>query len=230
VYLDVNGLITQQNGDGGDKLQREGFWFTGVCFNPSYPSVPGLAPYATALQILTDANGNLERDEIKYTAILDPNDVSRDQLVPNVIACGLFGYEDKIKRIFSNVVKNFSRYPNNDLAFITDYTRIARALGMWYLYPILFILDIWLLMSITFLVIRSYFDSNNTYVSDDLNSIADLAQTKQRYPSPFSFMARKIFKWFRKGGPMYGMNVYFNPATGANQEFVSLWTPIVERF
>jgi len=230
MYLDINGLITQQDGDGGDKLQREGFWFTGAYFNKSYPLVPGLASYSTALEILTDANGNLERDEILYTAVADPNDVSRDQLIPNVIACGLYGYEDRVQRIFDNVISNFSRYTNNDVAFLTDYARFFRAFHLWFLYPLIFFLDIWLFWSSIFLVIRSYFDPNNLYVGDDLNFIADLAQTKHSYPSPFTFAARKIFKWLRKGGPMYGMQVYFNPVTGANPEFISLWAPIVEDF
>jgi hypothetical protein len=189
-----------------------------------------MAPYIVVLRYLTDANGNLQRDEILYTAILDPNDVSRDQLTPNVIACGLYGYLGYVKRIFSNIISNYSRYPNNDIAFLTDYSRIFRALGLWYLYPIIFLFDIWLLLSTIFTTVVTHFDPDNKYVGNDLNLIADLAQTKQVYPTPLSFIARKFFKWFRFGGPMYGMKVYFNPNTGANPEFIALWGPVVEKF
>lgn len=230
MYLDPSGLIEQQDGDGGDKLQRESFWFLGQ-FYSGWPSIPGMTNYPEALEILTDANGNLQRDEVKYTAVADPNDVSRDQLIPTVIACGVYGYEDRVKRIFANVVKNFSRYPNNsDVAFLIDYSRFFRALRLWPLYPVIFLFDIWFLISTLFTVARSYFDPKNKWVGDDLNFIADLKQAQEIYQTPFSFLCRKIFKKFRKGGPMYGLKIYFDPKTGANTEFIDLWKPIVEDF
>lgn len=229
MYLDNKGLITQSNGDGGDKLNREGFWYEGLHLNTFYPAVPGMAPYYEALVVLTDANGNLQRDEIKYTAVLDPNDVSRDQLSPNVRACGYYNYDNRTKRILTNVLKNYSRYPNNDLAFIYDYARFIRSLYAWYLFPLLYLMDVYLLLSTFFAVIVSRFDYSNQYVGNDINLIGDLAQAKYVLPTIFSFLSRKLFK-LRRNGPMYGLEVYFDPSTGANPEFISLWKPLVEDF
>jgi hypothetical protein len=229
MYLDDKGLIEQSDGDGGDKLGREGFWYEGCYLNPAQMPIPGMAPYYEALVVLTDANGNLQRDEIKYTAILDPNDVSRDQLSPTVRACGYYDYNGRVKTILKNILKNYSRYPNGDLAFITDYARIARALYAWYLLPLLYVADLYLLGSTLFSVVLSYFDKANKYVGDNINLIGDLAQSNAVLPTLFAWLSKKLFK-LRRNGPMYGLEVYFNPSTGANEEFVDLWAPIVEKF
>ena len=232
MYLDTKGLITQSNGDGGDKLQREGFWYEGSNYNTSLLQPPGMASYPKALIILTDSEGNLLRDEVQYT---NPTDVSRDQLVSNIRACPLYGQSSVLQRIFANVIKNISQYPNGDLAFLIDYARFIRSFGLWYLFPVLLILDIQLFLTAIYNVLISYPDKNgwfwaaNTYVGNDLNFIGDLQQAKKHLSTPLSFLARKIFK-LRAGGAMYGMEVYFNANTGANPEFIELWKPIVKDF
>lgn len=226
MYLDANGLITQANGDGGDKLQREGFWYEGLFLNAYYPMIPAMASYRTALSILTDAIGNLERDEIQYTAVLDPNDVSRDQLVSNVRACGYYGYNSVTKNILSNVVKNYSRYPNNDLAFFQDYGRFIRSFRTWFLYPLLLITDIQLMLS-TIVQLLWAFDPTEV---DDLNLAGDLAQAQHTFPTPWSFLARKAYKYLRPFGYAYAFQTYFSAVSGANIEFADLWIPIIERF
>lgn len=237
MYLDSNGLITQkpaapgQVGDGGDKLQREGFWFAGWQLNPNYPVIAGMAPYSVALTILTyDAQGDLERDEIQYTQALDPDDVSRDQLSPNVNACGLYEFTSRVTRIFTDLISNYSRYPNNDLAFLNDYGRIMRAYNKWYFYPLILFCDIYFMLSSMVTVGITWFDWSDAYAGNDLNLICDLATYQVRQPTPFAWMARKFFKFLRRGGAMHGLNVYFNPATGANPEFIDLWQPTVENF
>lgn len=232
MYLDPNGLIEQQDGDGGDKLQREGFWYEGHAYNHTFPNPSGMASYDDALAFLTDSNGNLLRDEIKWT---DPLDVSRDQLVPNVRCCGIYRFKDRLNRILGNVIRNFSRYPNGDIALFTDYARFIRAYDNIIFYPLLLILDVQLLLSSIFRVLLSYPDKYgwfwkaNSYVGDDLNHIGDLAQAKYWLGTPLGFLSRKIFK-LRAGGAMYGMRIYFDASTGANTEFIDLWNPIVEDF
>jgi hypothetical protein len=223
MYLDANGLIEQSNGDGGDKLQREGFWFLGNYFS-GWMAIPGMAAYADALRILQNSQGQIIRDEILYTS---PTDVSRDQVTPNIIACGFLGKTWWIQKIVSGLLSNFSRYPNGDIAFVQDYGRLVRALGLWYLSPLLYLCDLQMLVSV---IIRIFagFDPNN--VGDDINTIADLAQAQHVYPTAVSFMARKLYKYLRPQGPLYPLQWYFRAETGANTEFIELWKPIVENF
>jgi len=86
------------------------------------------------------------------------------------------------------------------------------------------------MLSTIFTVAVTWFDWSDTYAGNDLNLIADLKTYSARQPTPFSWFARKFFKYLRRGGPMHGLNVYFNPATGADIEFIELWQPTVENF
>lgn len=236
MYLDAKGLPEQQDGDGGDKLQRVGFWWEGMDVANHFPFVSGMASYPESLEALTDANGNLLRDWVKYT---DPKDISRDQMIPNIRCCGFYeryGGKDRLDRILLNLLKNFSRYPNKDFAFLTDYACFVRSYSAWYLYPFLLIADAYLVLSTIFTVVLGLFDRTgwfwrkDKFVGDDLNLIGTLSQAKEVLPTIFSFLARKIFRHFRPGGCMYGMVVYFDPSTGANTEFIDLWKPTVEDF
>ncbi len=238
MFLDQAGLITQSNGDGGDKLQREGFFYEGERLNAIFPVIPGMASYRQALTILADSNGNLRRDQVQYT---DAHDVSRDQLVSNIRACGYFGYTDVVKNCLKNVVLNFSRYPNNDIAFLTDYARFARALNWWWSYPLLILFDFFMLVNS---IIRIVKGRNYDDVGDDVNHIGDLAQCSHTYPTFFSWFARWTYARFRPHfsigttdhvtatrtpgpGPAYALIWYFRPESGANPEFATLWIPIV---
>lgn len=231
MYLDKDGLIVQADGDGGDKLQREGFWYEGTNFCPR-EQIRGMAYYHAALAILSDQEGNLMRDQIKWT---DPKDVSRDQLVSNIRAIGYrtYGssldifYQAKLKRILTNVIKNFSRYPNGDLAFLIDYSRFARAFGTWWLYPLILLGDLQMLANT---LIRLWAGRNPDDVGDDINHIGDLAQARLSLPSPISWLARKLYVWFRRPTRYWPIEHYFRAESGANTEFIDLWKPILEKF
>jgi hypothetical protein len=161
------------------------------------------------------------------------------------------------------VIKNYSRFPNGDIAFIGDYARFIRAFGLWYLYPVLLLGDlvlavnaliicfwlarvpskwqVWLASKVSWLywltnqyppnaegVAQSPYGPTNT--SNDINFIGDLAQAQTIYPTPVSFLARKIYKSFRPNGVSFALSSYFSVESGANVEFATLWTPIAEKF
>jgi hypothetical protein len=147
MYLDAKGLITQKGGDGGDTLQREGFWYEGCALLPigTKFSSPGMATYPEALNILQTPQGFVRSWQSPYN---NPSDTSRDQLVSNIRALGyLRPPYPFLSKIFRGVVKNYSRFPNGDIAFIGDYARFIRAFGLWYLYPILFVGDLVLVVN-----------------------------------------------------------------------------------
>lgn len=237
MYLDSKGLITQQNGDAGDQLQREGFWNEG-CYL-AYPKcvvIPNLATYRDAITILWTLKG-FTRSWLPGTSIPpwnDPTDCSRDQLVSNIRAMGYCGYKEPLDFILTGVIKNFSRFPNGDIAFINDYGRFIRAFKLWFLYPLLFICDLPIIVNS---IIRCFQGRDFNNVGDDVNHIGDLAQAQHTYPTLVSFIARKIYIAFRpnfnpacRNGAEYALSWYFRADSGANPEFIGLWAPIVDNF
>lgn len=224
MYLDSKGLITQKGGDAGDQLQREGFWYEGLSLNPLYSKIPGMLPYIEALFILHTTKGFTRSWVPPYN---DPTDTSRDQLVSNIRALGYFSEHLIVSRIFWDVIRNYSRFPNNDIAFINDYGRFIRAYESWWLYPLLFLFDVPLIVNSIIRIIKS---RNLDNVGDDVNHIGDLAQAQNVYPTPISWFARKIYKRFHTNGVQYALDWYFRADSGANPEFAELWAPIVARF
>jgi hypothetical protein len=228
VYLDSKGLIVQSNGDGGDTLQREGFWYEGLFLNPMYPIINSMLSYEPALNELLYSAGYARYWQAPYN---DPTDTSRDQLVSNIRIVGYNvhnnGFKYIIKYILFSILKNWSRFPNGDIAFINDYGRFIRAFRCWWLYPVLFLCDIPIVVNS---IIRCIAGRNPNNVGDDVNHIGDLAQCQKIYPTPVSFLARKLYKWFRPFGVQYALNWYFRADSGGNPEFALLWAPIVANF
>jgi len=268
MYLDSKGLIVTKTGDGGDTLQREGFWYEGMYLNPSYVAPSGMATYVSTISILRLAEVQCPPLPVpaRYweAPYNNPGDTSRDQLVSNIRALGYLNPSySYLSQIFQSVVKNFSRFPNGDICFVNDYARFIRAFKLWYLYPLLFIFDlpifvnallicfwltrlpgplrIWLASKASWLfwltnqyppnaegVPQSPYGPTNT--SNDVNFIGDLAQAQNVYPTPISFIARKIYRCFRPCGVQFALDSYFNLDTGNNAEFALLWKPIVDKF
>lgn len=224
MNLDNKGLIVQSSGDGGDCLQREGFWAEGGHLNPSYPAVPGMIPYDWAMAILWTGGGYTRYWEYPYN---NPSDTSRDQLVSNIRAMGYFSDKRALKEILDSILTNWSRFPNNDIAFINDYGRFIRAFRAWYLYPLLFLFDVPLVVNS---IIRCVAGRDPNNVGDDVNHIGDLTQSQYVYQTPVSWLARKIYKKFRPSGPQYALDWYFRAAAGGNPEFAALWAPVVANF
>lgn len=263
MYLDSKGLIVEQSGDGGDCLQREGFWNEGIFLNKAFSAfsvIPGLLPYNNAITILWTVPGFVRYWQAPYN---NPTDTSRDQLVSNIRAMGYLGYKEPLDYIFTGIIKNISRFPNGDLAFVNDYGRFIRSFKLWFLYPLLLICDIpmivnallicfwlartpskwqvWLASKASWLywltnqyppnaegVPQSPYGPTNT--SNDINFTGDLAQAQNIYPTPVSFIARKIYRYFRPSGIPFALASYFSVASGDNIEFALLWKLIVERF
>lgn len=224
MYLDSKGLIVQSNGDAGDCFQREGFWYEGAFLNPIYPTIPGMLDYNSALSILTTSNGFTRYWQAPYN---DPSDTSRDQLVSNIRAWGYYGYKGDLEYVFNHIIKNWSRFPNGDIAFINDYARFIRSFRTWWLYPLLLLFDVPLIVNS---IIRCIAGHNSNNVGDDVNHVGDLAQAQYVYPTPVSWLARKLYKWLRPFGPQYALYWYFRPESGGNPEFTVLWSPIVRNF
>ena len=207
MFLDINGLIVQRDMDGGDTAGREGdYWFAHVLNNESLD----LVRFNKNLQLLQVEPGVFIRNPINYN---DPKDFSRDQTVPLILAMGEMKEYGTLKLLFKKQLLNFGRYQNGDIGLIGDLGYYIRAFKMWYLYPILILGDAQLLVNS---IIRCIKGRNYDDVSDDINHTLGLLQAQNTYPTPVSWLARKVYKHFRPGGIQRAWDWYFRPDSGAN--------------
>ena len=227
MHKDLNGLPVQSNGDGGDSLQRLGFWFEGIhfCMNVDLWPIFGTEAenYLTLLYKCEIAPATFIRNPTNYN---DPKDTSRDQLVSNIRAAGYFAPEIAAA-ITTKCFQNWCRYPNGDLFFLQDFARSIRSAHLWWAYPWVVIGDVLLLGNSIVRIIKG---KNPNDVGDDINHIGDLQQAKTIYPTPISWLARKVYKRLRPYGIKYPVQWYFRESSGADTEFIDLWVPIVEKF
>lgn len=242
MHRDSLGLIVQQNGDGGDTLQRTGFYY-----------LPGLIKgdrgssrcYDHEIDLLSP-QGLPTRHPTQYPL---QKDVSRDQLTPNIVALGFIRDMIYLPTIFVRVLKNFFRYPNNsDFAspeHINHFLRAGLCTGsakingeflnpkafLWF--PILLFGDLFMLLGVIIRCIQAR-DPDN--VGDDLNTLVSVVQAQYTFPTPISYLARKLYLKFRPKPLIYGppevnniymaLKWYFRPDTGANPEIAVAWKEI----
>ena len=167
MHRDSNNLIVQADFDGGDCLSvTSAFYF----IKPS-------PEFAENLKYLERTPGIY----IRHPSYPDINDVSRDQLDPLICALGENGLRDKLKMLLSYHAEKFFFYPNNDLPMFSTPGLYIRALGLWYLYPILLILDLGFL----FIFFQNLANHNPNDV-DDRNCVVRFTQAIKHYPTPWS--------------------------------------------
>lgn len=206
MYLDANGLIVQENGDGGDTAGREGdFWFAVANRKDTHRQIS----FDQVITLLQVSPGVFVRNPVHYN---DPKDFSRDQTMPLILAMGEMGYYANLRRLFWNQFKNFGRYPNGDIAGPEDLGYYIRAFQIWQLYPVLIVGDLQMFVNT---LIRLYKGRDTNDVSDDINHTLSLLQAQYVLPTPISWLARKLYKHI-KGGVQSRWDWYFRPETGAN--------------
>lgn len=217
ICLDSNGLIVQKDLDGGDTAGREGdYWFVhtalGIQREDSFKKV---------LELLQVAPGVFVRNPIGYN---DPKDFSRDQTVPLILAMGEMKEYGTLKLLFKKQLKNFFRYQNGDIGLLGDLGYYIRSFQSWYAYPVLLLGDLQLLANSIF----RCFVRNPDNVSDDINHTLGLIQAQYTYPTPISYIARKIYKWFRPGGIQRAWDWYFRPESRANP-FNEMYRELIDK-
>lgn len=215
MYYDINGLIVQQNMDGGDTAGREGdYWFAEALYskllNKGISFDSSRVEFKRILTLLQPRPGVFVRNPIQYN---NPKDFSRDQTIPLILAMGEMHEYTTLYRLFEKQIDNNFRYQNGDIGFFQDFGYYIRACYCWYFYPILFLGDFCILIESVIRCIQGK-DPNN--VSDDINHTLVLLQAQHNLETPISWLARKIYKWFRPGGIQKAWDNYFNTASGAN--------------
>lgn len=236
MFRDKNGLIVQLNGDGGDTLQREGFFWLAMTIKSIHePDMTDLAhivaEYGRNIQLLHPTPTTWVRHPEQWN---DPNDCSRDQLTPNIILFGFLGMKTLLNDAFRSIVLR-GRFPNGDLISPEHFGWFVRS---WYainpfeplkmvLFPLAFLClllgDLFMLLNSIIRIVKNKL--NNDDVGDDLNHCASLIQAKFSCPTPISWLARKLFFWFQPINR--NLAHYFRTETGGNYEIAVVWSQVV---
>lgn len=245
-YTDINGLITEMNGDAGDTCQREGM----LGFGLYMAGEPGKDLYDHAMSLLEVAPGVLVRNPWPKDAWwANPLNLSRDQTRPIVMAAGAYGDVQFLKDNLLNLIKNFFCYPNiypnwtkpGDAEYVkkfpdiaspenlAEYIRAFKMAGykkMGLLYPLVLLGDLFKLLGTLWSV---FVVDRDPTQADDLNTIISHLQAFKALPTPLSWLSRKIYARFRPGGVKAALEKYFGGPNSVHP-MVELYEPLVDKY
>ena len=208
-YQDYNGLVIQNNGDGGDSLNRSAAVWTLLFWNGTTQATE---KQLSALACTT--KGKYRRNNHPFKWYSDCNRTSRDQLIPLLIYFGSTNKSDQLKAMFIdhckrallfayNTRRNFQyptleqhlRYSTPDVKW--DYSwkfpdltgpefwaLYIRGFNIIYLYPLLMLFDVFTLIGAIVMRFQK---------SDDvINHAMTTEYARRRMDTPFMWLARKI--------------------------------------
>ncbi len=266
-YIDEYGLICQVMGDsifdGGDSAQRVGMLGIAASLNDGFRGEADLemtkefALVATNTMIskLQLPSGKLVRHPDYTKWYSNPNHFSRDQQSAVVIAAGFSGNQALVLNLMKQHLKRFGAYQNfgfnridvdgnkkfitGDIASPEHFNLYFRALNLYILYPLLLIGDLFTLLNSLIIIYKSYIDPDDT--SNDLNHICVLLQSKKVMPTPISWLARKLYRRFRKNagpsndnrlpgfGPQSALDYYFADKISSSPPINELFRNFLEK-
>lgn len=239
-YRDKWGMITQKDFDGGDASHRTGLFYLGLYLN--YQDDTNTVKiikksFLKDLNKIKKETGVFIRHPDKSKWYSSPENFSRDQTTPLIVALGLMGEKEEVKANLKNVLRNYGFYPNTlknwtnqkkvfpldfqDFAAMSDYASYIRALDYPLLYPVLMIADSQLLGSAVIRVIMSHLDQDDS--SDDINFTTHLLQSEIVMPTPLSKLAKWIYKHklvnyeYPKSTPIFSYWNYYFQHVGHNR-------------
>lgn len=220
-YRDKFGLIVQKDGDGGDTLNRIAHYYGALKILNAQVDDAGNATdvgfYNDLLVIRRGIpNGRFRRHPDTTRWFSNINNVTRDQMGPTEATMVLFDHTGLLKEHLRLRVKrgllHFSsendgqdagplihKFP--DLPSPQELAVIIRGLRLWFLYPLLLLLDL------------ALFDA----VFKDIREgqpILNMAVSKMRYRTPFSMLAIAALK--RKKSAPQEIRDYHSEAPGNN--------------
>lgn len=194
-YRDKFGVLVQPDGDGGDALNR---WahYTAAKYILNYGNPDNAC--VSLQQIISDLpHGRFRRHPDHTRWYSNPNNVTRDQMGP-ALACGALLPENdgylkahallRLKRFMFHfdtedkgmdlgpVIRKFPDPPS-----LEELAVIIRGVRLWALYPLLLVLDLALVASI----------SSNL---QEGQAILNVAVANKRYATPFGKLAKYLLK------------------------------------
>jgi hypothetical protein len=204
LYRDKFGLITQTDNDGGDSANRHGsFVFLSYLLDDR---VSGIMEHSKLRNYIVESEQYVRHpDKTKWYS--NPNNFSRDQQTPLVLACGAAQDRYALKHLFAQHIKRFGFYQNthdsNGKRKIPDimspehlgyYIRSAWQCRIHWalaLYPLLLLGDLFMLLGIVLTNLKA--DKDMDYC-DDINGQLALMQANISLPTPITLLCNKLFK------------------------------------
>lgn len=176
--IDSNGLIVQENGDGGDCPCR-----CGVVIGAQIGQGNAISMLANiALKFLQKAPGVFIRHPVTYT---DTKNFSRDQASRLMLGLGLAKLSDPLIDYYWHLITNYLRHPNGDLLGLSEVSAFIRIFDVWIFYPLLLILDIQFFVNIISWRWQPW-DTDNLF-------IMDLWYANKKMITPWSYLAAKLY-------------------------------------
>ena len=221
------GAIGQKDGDQGDSSQRDGLFYAlaGLLKAPVAPMGQNLDQgWQEAVKAHEAAPGLYRRSPDPSYWGYNPNNFSRDQHSILRIGMAVMGDKVRIKQSAWAMLKRLGFHQNYHIGTDTtgkwwhDYkipdimtpaevSVIIRGLSIWYLYPVLVLLDLAFFMD---LAIRKY--GGLKHDSDNMLAI-NLLYANKKYMTPCSWLAMKLYK---RTDFMSYIEKYYSEADGNN--------------
>lgn len=226
MYVDSYALIVQQDGDGGDTLQREGMYAFGKWLR--YNSADNTV-YINAIPERRDTAKIFDKLEVKpgiYVRHPDPNKwysnpktTSRDQMIPVLAYCAAYEDYPRLWRLFKATAQRGMFSQNIKRAgaghkefkvpdtFLGHLSLFIRAGGYWTapFYPLLFLTDsVSLVGSILHLIPIHWEQTNKRFRFkeardvDDNNAIIYHLMSAKFKPTPISWLNRQLYALTRQ--------------------------------
>lgn len=241
--FDENNLIVQADGDGGDTAQRTGMYYLGLYIRSEYLGLDNLGygfstrqDFENALTLLEVKPGIYVRHPTQWN---DPNDFSRDQQTPLVIAMGFYKMTSRLTRLYSAQRRRFfSKYQNKDFPTPEHMNFYSRAFNncCGFEPEKSYAVGDSLQYLNSLLLCKKAQDPNWV---DDLNHILSLLQATLIKPTKISQAAlsyyvknrpKSLGSPFEKNNILAALTWYNRADSGGNPGFVELYRPIIERF
>lgn len=192
--LDSKLLFVQADGDGGDCAHRSGTMAAcwGLSMKSTFPVAAQVICNSIIEELSLDSGTKYIRhwDKTKFwpdgKQIADPKNFSRDQASRVALAFAVNGRKAALLKWLLGRVENFGLHQNGDLPGIGEPAVLIRGFDLWFLWPVLLILDLKFLGDL-------YFRKKQLWDYDTL-MLPDLVFALKKYWTPTAWIAAKLYK------------------------------------
>lgn len=154
----------------------------------------------------------------------DPKEFSRDQWQALACAAAIHNKSYLKNALWWEQKNHFFTAQNGDL-ITYEYNLYIRMFRLWYLWPLLLILDLGLVVNAIIRVIKNRRDSDD--VGDCINITSMIYVATQVLPTPTNWLARMIYKTFHPGIQKAWDWYYRHPE---NPPMNEVWRPIITKY
>ena len=199
-FRDEYKLITQADKDGGDTANRTGLYYAVLALGGATTDDlgrPTLDGFRADVGALTSQYGEYFRHPGNFW-YSNPRCFSRDQHAPLILAAAALKDKTSLKQLISGFPKRWFFHQNNqvmgpdsascipDIMSPGEISCIIRGFGMWYIYPVLVVLDLFSLSDL-------FFRTTSPWGYDNLVA-ARLAFELKTLPTPITWLNALIYR------------------------------------